>query len=456
MLARSGGLIALAAASTVAAKGKAGTFEIVGHTGVSAQQMFLATENTVQIVDKVQGNELMIGSGNNSHSAWAAEYDLTTNTVRAMDIITNSFCAGGNMLGNGSWLNVGGNNAVSTGGVSLSTLNISEGFGAYKDLSGGKAARIMTPCDNQTCDWYDDVDAMPENRWYPHVETLSVGAAIILGGELWGGFVNSVDQKQSVPTGEYFPRREGYPGSFNISFLQDTQPANLYPLTWLVPNGTETRDDYSHEQLFMQADWQATLFHPKNHKEIRLPNVTHAQRTYPSAGGVALLPMTPENSYVATILMCGGMNPKRDDWDQTKWVIIDTPASDSCVSINPLDDEPEWKDEEDLPEGRTMGNMILLPDETQLVLNGGSYGSEGYGWENWHNGKYGQSYARNPIYRPIVYNASAPAGSKWDTNYGNSSVARLYHSSATLLPDGSVFVAGSSPSADVITEERIF
>jgi hypothetical protein len=116
--------------------------------------------------------------------------------------------------------------------------------------------------------------------------------------------------------------------------------------------------------------------------------------------------------------------------------------------------------------------MIILPDETILVLNGASFGSEGCssfafsipsslltflfhpdGWESWHNGTWGQSYARDPVYRPTVYNASKPFGSRWDTTtFENSTIPRLYHSGALLLPDGAVFVAGSSPSADVITE----
>jgi hypothetical protein len=96
-------------------------------------------------------------------------------------------------------------------------------------------------------------------------------------------------------------------------FSIDTQPANLYPLTWLLPNGTVERDDGLHQQLFLQADWQATLFHPETYIEQRLPNITHAQRTYPSGGGNALLPLTPENDYVPTLFFCGGMDPVRDD-----------------------------------------------------------------------------------------------------------------------------------------------
>lgn len=136
----------------------------------------------------------------------------------------HSLSAGGNVLGNGSWVNVGGNNAVTTGGVSNSALNLTEGGGAYKDYSGGKAARVMTPCVNETCVWHDDPDFMDEaERWYPTLEAVEDGSNIIMGGELvsslarhwreqsrtktdppfrlqWGGFVNSVNQMQNTPT----------------------------------------------------------------------------------------------------------------------------------------------------------------------------------------------------------------------------------------------------------------
>ena len=54
--------------------------------------------------------------------------------------------------------------------------------------------------------------------------------------------------------------------------------------------------------------------------------------------------------------------------------------------------------------------------------------------------------------RPTIYNHSAPAGSRFQTDLPESTIQRMYHSSATLLPDGSVFIAGSNPNADVIDD----
>lgn len=53
-----------------------------------------------------------------------------------MDIVTNSFCAGGTALGNGTWLNVGGNQAVKAGGA---TADSQKGGGDYDDPDGGNS-----------------------------------------------------------------------------------------------------------------------------------------------------------------------------------------------------------------------------------------------------------------------------------------------------------------------------
>ncbi|GAA5975977.1 hypothetical protein JCM21900_005509 [Sporobolomyces salmonicolor] len=433
-------LVALASASLASlpllvAAQKANTFEIVGETGASAQQLYLGTPTKIYILDKTENNTARVGG----HAAWATEYDITTNEYRALDIQTNTFCAGGNVMGNGTLLNVGGNGAVTTGGVADWVEDITEGQGAFDDYSGGNAARWLTPCDDDSCNWSEDFDEMPTARWYPTLETLEDGSVVVIGGEMYGGFVNSVNQMQNTPTYEYVPSR-GSP--INSTFLADTQPANLYPLTWLLPNG----------MLFMQANWQTTLVNLTTHKETRLPNITHAQRTYPSSGGTAMLPLTVANNYTATILFCGGMDPVRDDWNQTLWAIAETDTSNSCVSIQPEAENPEYVDEDDLPENRGMGNFIILPDERLFIVNGVGKGSAGYGWNTpW---AINQSYAQDPVYRPAYLNLSAPSGSRWDTNLPNSTVGRLYHSSATLLPDGSVFIAGSNPNADVITDEN--
>jgi len=403
--------------------GTPGTFEIVGNSGVSAQQLFLGQGNRVYIVDKTENNPPKVG--NPAHPAWATEYDVDTNTFRAMDVVTNSFCAGGSVLGNGTWLNVGGNQAITWGGNTASTQTGDNG--PYYDADGGKAIRLLDPCQDKNCNWREA--SMSTRRWYPTLETLEDGSLIIIGGNQWGGFVNSAGQNN--PTYEFFPSK-GDPVGLNI--LTTTLPANLFPLTWLLPSGN----------LFIQTNWGTEVFDYKTNTEYELDDIPHAVRTYPASGGSIMLPLTPANNWTATMLFCGGSDLQPDQWTQT-WAIAAYPADSTCVKMTP-DVESKWVDDDSLPEGRSMGNMIALPNGQIFMVNGANQGVAGYGNVSW---AIGQSYADQPVYKPIIYDPNAKAGSRWSrAGLSPSTVARMYHSSATILPDGSVFVTGSNPNAD--------
>lgn len=125
---------------------KVGGFEEIGTSGVSAQQIYLGTANKIYIVDKVENNPLTV----NGHPAWATEYDTTTNQVRAMDVTTNTFCAGGAYLGDGRLINIGGNQAVVPGGDALVTGSAN----TYQNQDGAFAVRTLTPGDSS--EWTDN------------------------------------------------------------------------------------------------------------------------------------------------------------------------------------------------------------------------------------------------------------------------------------------------------------
>jgi hypothetical protein len=112
--------------------------------------MFLGTLDKVFILDKVENNEARI----DGHPAWASgarnlssarnlvlmlpasEYALGANTARTMNAVTNTFCAGGTVMGNGTWINIGGNSGVTYGG---DTADDQSGGGPYDDPDGGKS-----------------------------------------------------------------------------------------------------------------------------------------------------------------------------------------------------------------------------------------------------------------------------------------------------------------------------
>jgi len=93
-----------------------------------------------------------------------------------------------------------------------------------------------------------------------------------------------------------------------------------------------------------------------------------------------------------------------------------------------------------------MLNFIFLPDGRLFGANGARMGTAGYGDDSW---AIGQSYADDPVLTPVIYDPDAPAGQRFSSDgLQASEVPRMYHSSATLLPDGSVFISGSNPNAD--------
>lgn len=81
----------------------AGGFRVVGDSGVSAQMMFLGTKNTVFILDKAENNKMTLTTNGVTHPAWGTSFDLRTNKATAMEVTSNSFCAGGFNLGDGSF-----------------------------------------------------------------------------------------------------------------------------------------------------------------------------------------------------------------------------------------------------------------------------------------------------------------------------------------------------------------
>lgn len=120
-----------------------------------------------------------------------------------------------------------------------------------------------------------------------------------LGGCLNGGYVN--DRFQDNPTYQFFPPRgDGQPIHSNI--LSSTLPANLYPLTWLLPSG----------KILIQSNWATVTLDLATNTETPLDNVPEAVRVYPASAGTIMLPLTPANNYTATVLFCGGSNVQTD------------------------------------------------------------------------------------------------------------------------------------------------
>jgi hypothetical protein len=129
------------------------------------------------------------------------------------------------------------------------------------------------------------------------------------------------------------------------------------------------------------------------------------------------------------------------------WNIV---ASTDCQRLTPEPTDgsvPAYEQDDDMPEPRTMSQFIALPTGQMLLINGALNGTAGY---SARQTPYDVSLAAGPVLTPVIYDPKAPKGSRWSRQgLSPSQIPRLYHSTAILLPDGSVLVAGSNPNPDV-------
>jgi hypothetical protein len=149
-----------------------------------------------------------------------------------------------------------------------------------------------------------------------------------------------------------------------------------------------------------------------------------------------------------------------DQWGDYANPAIDTwnyPASKDCQRITPEPADgslPVYVQDDDMIDGRSMGQFIILPNGKLLVVNGALNGTAGYAYKTGTTPvgmmPLGMSLAAGPVETPAIYDPSAPPGQRWsNAGFSTSSIPRLYHSSAILLPDASVMIAGSNPNVDV-------
>lgn len=101
---------------------------------------------------------------------------------------------------------------------------------------------------------------------------------------------------------------------------------------------------------------------------------------------------------------------------------------------------------EQMPQARTMPDAVILPTGKILIVNGAATGISGYG--NVVD-QVGASNADNPVFTPVLYDPAAPVGARFSSaGLPTSDIPRLYHSVATVVPSGSVMIAGSNPNLD--------
>lgn len=148
------------------------TLKQTGSTGVAAMQIAVVDNDQIIVLDRVENNPLQI----QGHPAWGAIYTISNASVRPIAMQSNSFCAGGSWLSNGTLANIGGDPRSSS-----------------SSKGGVNAIRLFTPCGSGACGIYDDPAQLHLNspRWYPSTARLPDGSLFILGGTKYAQFIDN-------------------------------------------------------------------------------------------------------------------------------------------------------------------------------------------------------------------------------------------------------------------------
>ncbi|KAJ9180648.1 hypothetical protein P3X46_008864 [Hevea brasiliensis] len=388
-----------------------GTWELlVPNAGIASMHTAVTRFNTVVLLDRtnIGPSRKMLPKGHCRFDpkevvlkrdcyAHSVLFDPQTKQIRPLMILTDTWCSSGQFLPDGTLLHTGG------------------------ALDGFTKIRKFEPCElNGSCDWVElDNVKLSEGRWYATNQILPDGSVIVVGG-------------RGANTVEYYPPRNGAVSFPFLSEMEDNQMDNLYPYIHLLPNG----------HLFIFANNKAVLYDHATNRVIRdYPPLDGGPRNYPSAGSSAMLALEGDYS-TAVIVVCGGAQYGAFIEKST-----DSPAHGSCGRIVAMSPDPVWE-METMPLGRIMGDMVILPTGEVLIINGAQAGTQGF------------EMASNPCLYPLLYRPDQPAGLRFMT-LNPGTVPRLYHSTANLLPDGRVLLAGSNPhyfykfNAEFPTELRI-
>ncbi|KAK4433011.1 putative aldehyde oxidase Art an 7 [Sesamum alatum] len=330
-------------------------------------------------------------------TAHAVEYDIETAQVRPLQLGSSPWCSSGGLGKNGD--------LVSTGG----------------DKDGLRAVRNLKPCQN--CQFEENPRALFANRWYATQHALEDGSFVLVGGR------NSYNYEIIPSEGVQFT-----PKMTELALLEETtddegRENNLYPFVNLLPDGN----------LFVFANYKSIALNPHTGETVRtLPDLPGGSRNYPPSGMSALLPIdldTDENSVPKfEVLICGGNTREAytlSDLQQPRRTFL--PALKDCGKLDLNIADPEWETEE-MPSGRVMGDMLLLPTGDVLMINGAKAGTSA--WDA----------ADTPNLTPVLYSPNKKKGERFQ-ELTPTTIPRMYHSVSAVLPDGQILVAGSNTNA---------
>jgi hypothetical protein len=239
---------------------------------------------------------------------------------------------------------------------------------------------------------FSQMQYMAHGRWYATGIVLPDARIMTFSGYTETGAVNNQVEFYTVGSGWSNPVAAPF-------------SPNLYPWLHVLPDGRVFNSGSSrYSKMFNPSSqtWTANF----------AITSTGLNRTY---GNSVLLPLLPPN-YAARVMVLGGGSPN---------------ATATTEIIDFSKPTPAWVRMGDMPSGaRVEGNSVLLPNGKVLVQGGSRV----------------NNYATTATLGADLFD---PATGSWSSTMpggaGFAMFARMYHSTALLLPDATVATAGSNP-----------
>ncbi|MEM9101647.1 MAG: galactose oxidase-like domain-containing protein [Pseudomonadota bacterium] len=338
------------------------------------------------------GELLAVGYSDNNAQTGVARIYNTQQGARFTKNLNeiNLFCSGHALMPNGNVLFAGGHS------------------GPKSQL---KYANIYNTSNNS----WQAVDQLNFGRWYPTVTTLADGRMMIISGSEFvgkGGNMNNTLQfynPKNFSLSNAFNLPKPFTKSYNYS---NTQSIAMYPFVYQLPDGT----------VAVHSGDTTRFYNPNNNNWLnkQYTNKVKISRNYPVQVPSVLLPLSPANGYKPKLMVFGAAGNNWEDGIKST-----TPAKTVVELLDLGKQNPAWQQVAPLKSPRILGKAVLLPTGEVMVVGGSSAG-------------YADN-VKSPLASVEVYNPNNNSWKQWNP----ISVPRLYHSTATLMPDGSIILMGT-------------
>lgn len=343
-------------------------------------------------------------------------WDPITQTAGPVQPIgRNIFCAGQCQLADGTIFTAGGQDAAGAADV---TQQWDKFFGAIlgSDEGAQKDVHTYDPVLDTWVRWPD----LNDGRYYPTCQTLGDGSAFIAGG--------LSNLMQFVMSGSNWAQNDQYE-IYDINRGLGPNPprpfmsADQYPIVRLLPGS---------RQLFVHIHRTTYLFDLDLGSFVSgaqfIPPSPVGRQTYPMQTGHVLLPQHEGDP--PRILIVGGSTHTDFNSINTQ---SDAPAVPGAFIFEYNQGSPSssfWRNTIGSPNvARLLCDTVLLPNGTVFVVNGIRKGAAS-----------GHSY--DTVFDTEIFDPDKETFTKMaDSDHNHP---RAYHSTAVLLPDGRVAIAGNT------------